>query len=242
MAIDEHPGRTPLEDLFLLMSWKEQDEYAARKAFAELYQRYVRYLDYICSTFKLHNNSNDNEMRQTIRNNVLVIAYEKAGILLDFKKGSEEKEKDLMFRGWLGTTAWNLFLAILKQHKKEKEREEESNPYNDVEYEDENLRPKLPRFIEYSEIPDVIAEDEPETQFMSAERAQLELALNLLTEKEKDITLTYLNLEDKQGNIPTEIRNNLAQTYKVLPESLRKIKQRTMRKLIDRLNPKRVNV
>ncbi len=242
MAIDEHPGKTPLEDLFLLMSWKDQDRPEAEKAFTQLYQRYVRYLDYICSKFKLYYNSNDIEMQQSIRNDVFILAFEKAGILLDFKKGIGEKEKDLMFRAWLAQTAKWFFLGILRDHKKEKEQVEAANPYMNVENEEDGSKSKLPRFVEYTDIPDGIAEDESESLFISAEHAQLELALAQLSEKEKDITLTYLNLEDKQGNIPPEIRKKLAQAYKVLPESLRKTKQRTLQKLSDRLNPKRVNV
>ena len=77
---------------------------------------------------------------------------------------------------------------------------------------------------------------ETDDPFVSKERAQLELALALLPEKNRAITFTYLTLEDEQGRIPSDIRNSLAKTFGVLPDSLPSIKRRTIKDLINKID------
>ena len=202
----------------------------AEKAFAELYQRYLVYLRFICSKFKV-NKSTDTEMQKTILNNVFNMAFQQAEKLLDFKRGIDEKQKDLMFKCWLGKTAKRFFNRILTEREREKII---------VDFEENTTQ--CPVFISYDEILEQAASIESDEPFVTKERAQLDLALALLPEKNRAITYTYLTLADEQGRIPPDIRNNLAKTFGVLPDSLRAIKRRTIEDLIKKLNPQRVNV
>lgn len=221
MAIKLPQGGTPLEDLLLRISWKDEDRLDADKAFTELYKRYNKYVRYICSKFNV-NKYTDSEMQEALFNNVFNEVFCKAEKLLDFKKGIEEEEKDRMFRTWLAKSAQWFFNRILTENKREKAR--------------------CPEFISYDEILEQAERFETDEPFATTERAQLELALALLPEKNRAITFTYLTLEDEQGRIPSDIRNSLAKAYGVLPDSLPAIKRRTIKDLIKKLNPQRVNV
>ena len=95
----------------------------------------------------------------------------------------------------------------------------------------------MPEFVSDIDVLEIPVYTEPTETFVSAEMKLLEFELNKLTEKERDITFTYLKLEDEHGNIDPDIRDKLAKTYKILPDSLRQVKKRTVEKLINKLNP-----
>lgn len=230
MAVKLPQGEAPLEDLLLRISWKEDDRADAEKAFSQLYQRYNRYVRFICSKFNV-NKYTDSDMQQTIFNNVFNMVFQKAEKLLDFQKGIDEKQKDLMFKCWLGKTARSFFNRILTERKRTKII---------VDY--ATGETMIPQFIGYEEIMDKAESCETEEPFISNERAQLDLALMQMPEKNREITFAYLTMEDEHGTIPTDIRKSLAKAFGVLPDTLRKIKQRTIESLIKKLNPKRVNV
>ncbi|MDY0104570.1 MAG: hypothetical protein RBS07_16680 [Lentimicrobium sp.] len=230
MDIKLPQGGTPLEDLLLRISWQVEDKHEAQKAFAELYNRYSRYVGYICSTCTVNKNT-DFEMHKIMVNKVFIKVFLNAEKLLNFKKGSEEKEKDLMFKAWLGRAATWEFTSILRDKKK-----------GEIIVDFSTGEKKPPVFVSYEEIM-MQAESCEETEpFVSKERAQLDLAWAQMPEKNRDITLTYLQLEDERGRIPTDISKNLAKLHGVLPETLNKIKTRTIEGLIKKLNPERANV
>ncbi len=206
-----------LEDLFLLMSWQADDRMEAEAAFSELYSRYLVYLSFICKTYKMFNDERDIEVQETIRDTVFNDAFSNAGKLLNFKKGVSDYQKDKMFKGWLGKTSKNEFLKIIKRKEK--------------------FDQQFPEFTSDFDTLEIPEYTEPTETFASNERKLLEFELNKLTEKERDITFTYLKLEDEQGNIDPDIREKLAKTYKILPDSLRQVKKRTVEKLINKLNP-----
>lgn len=206
----------PLEDLFLLMSWQADNRMEAEAAFSEIYSRYFRYLNFICKTYKMFSDERDVEVQETIRDNVFNLVFKNAGKLLNYKNGVSEHEKDRMFKGWLGKTSKNEFLKILK-------RKEKSNQ-------------QLPEFVCDIDALEIPVYTEPTETFVSAKMKLIEFELNKLSEKERDITLTYLKLEDDQGNIDPDIRDKLAKAYKILPDSLRQVKKRTVEKLINKLN------
>jgi DNA-directed RNA polymerase specialized sigma24 family protein len=229
------PGTQTLEDLLLIISYKNEDLPAARKAFSELHNRYSKYLYYICGKFTL-SRASDAEMQESILNDVFVAVYENADNLLEYKRGIDENEKDLMFKAWLVKTAKSFFDKILKEYSEKFitiETTDEENPFK----QSENNPTRLPRFISYSVIEESLAAGEPVVPFNSEERNRLDLAIDKLSAKERDITLTYLNLEDEHGHIPRYIREALAFEHGMLPESVRKTKQRTVKKLKSILNP-----
>ena len=206
----------PLEDLFLLMSWQADNRMEAEAAFSEIYNRYFVYLNYICNTYRMFSDERDIEVQETIRNNVFHLVFKNAGKLLNYKNGVSEDEKDKMFKGWLGKTSKNEFFKILK-------RKEKSNQ-------------QVPEFVSDIDVLEIPVYTEPTETFVSAEMKLLEFEMNKLTEKERDITFTYLKLEDEHGNIDPDIRDKLAKAYKILPDSLRQVKKRTVEKLINKLN------
>lgn len=229
------PETQTLEELLLIISYKNEDLPAAHKAFAELYFRYLKYLKSICKSFTLSRES-DAAMKESIINDAFIAVYENADHLLEYKKGIDESEKDLMFKSWLAKTAKSFFDKILKEYYEQfitNEAPDEENLFK----QSESALKRLPRFISYSVIEDSLSVAEPAVPFTSEERVRLDLAIDQLTDKQRDITLTYLNLEDEHGHIPRYIREVMAQEHGMLAESLRKVKQRTIRDLKSKLNP-----
>jgi hypothetical protein len=231
------PGTQTLEDLLLIISYKNEDLPAAHKAFAELYFRYLKYLSFICSKFTLlRTEDEESEMQKTICNDVFLTVFNHSESLLNFNKGVDEVTKDKMFRVWLGTTAKRFFFRIYEKYSEEfiiNKADDDENIFK----QSKNSPTRLPRFTSYSLIENSLAVAEPDVPFTSEERVRLDLAIDQLSDKERDITFTYLNLEDDHGNIPTHIREALACEYGMLPESVRKTKQRTVKKLKTNLNP-----
>jgi RNA polymerase sigma-70 factor (ECF subfamily) len=73
--------------------------------------------------------------------------------------------------------------------------------------------------------------DKEDTDFISPEKRILDKALNTLSEKEKDILLTYMQYSDGNKHLPDEVINELCQRYGTLPATLRQIKKRSLDKI-----------
>jgi DNA-directed RNA polymerase specialized sigma24 family protein len=176
-------------------------------------------------------------MQESILNDVFMTVYEKAGQLLDFKNGCPEEEKDKMFRAWMGTTARNFFLKIADEYERQfidvEEREADSL------YElGGSHSSRIPRMESLSEIENFGKTDEPETVIDSKKLAELKMALNQMDEGDRDIILLYANFEDENGhsNLPNYLRNSYAEKHQILPDSVRRKRQRALIKLKSKLN------
>jgi len=70
-----------------------------------------------------------------------------------------------------------------------------------------------------------------DTTFISPEKKELENALLTLSEKEKDILLTYMQYSDGKKHLPDELISELCKRHSTLPATLRQIKKRTLEKI-----------
>jgi hypothetical protein len=170
-------------------------------------------------------------MHKVMVNNVFLNVFLNAEKLLNFKSGAEEADKDRMFRSWLGRAAAWEFTRILRDKKK-----------GEIIVDFSTGETKPPVFVSYDEIMEQAENCKEAEPIASKERIQLDLVWAQLPEKNRDITKTYMQLGDERGRIPTDISKNLAKLHGVLPETLNKIKTRTIEGLIKKLNPERANV
>lgn len=236
MHMKTNPSNQSLEDLLLIISWKEDDKQAADAAFSLLYKKYFKYLRYICAKFRL-NGADNAEMQESILNDVFMTVYEKASQLLDFRNGCPEEEKDKMFRAWMGKTARHLFLKIADEYSRQFIDAEDSEA--DSLYEEGGSHSsRIPRMVSLSEIENFDKTDEPETVIESKKLAEIKVALDQLDEREQEIILLYANFEDEDGhsNLPNYLRNSYAEKHQILPDSVRKTRQRALKKLKSKLN------
>ena len=72
---------------------------------------------------------------------------------------------------------------------------------------------------------------EEDIDFVSPEKKDLDKALDTLSEKEKDVLLTYMLYSDGKKHLPDEIIRELCQRYCTLPATLRQIKKRSLEKV-----------
>ena len=70
-----------------------------------------------------------------------------------------------------------------------------------------------------------------DNEIPSPEKKVLEEALNILSEKEKDVLLTYMQFSDGNKHLPDEIISELCQKHSTLPATLRQIKKRSFDKV-----------
>jgi RNA polymerase sigma factor (sigma-70 family) len=100
-----------------------------------------------------------------------------------------------------------------------------------------DLLKKETSFIHLNEdvysIPDV---DDAEEITPSLEKREVDKALNLLSDKEKDILLTYMQYSDGNKHLPDEVISELCRRYSTLPANLRQIKKRSLNKVKDHIN------
>ena len=78
-----------------------------------------------------------------------------------------------------------------------------------------------------------VSSEEKEINILSLEKKVLGEALNKLSEKEKDILLTYMQYSDGNKHLPDEVISELCQRYGTLPATLRQIKKRSLQKIND---------
>jgi RNA polymerase sigma factor (sigma-70 family) len=76
-----------------------------------------------------------------------------------------------------------------------------------------------------------ISNDEDEAIITSPEKEKLDNALNSLSERDKDILLTYMQYSDGNKHLPDEVISELCQRYNTLPATLRQIKKRSLDKM-----------
>ena len=77
----------------------------------------------------------------------------------------------------------------------------------------------------------VISDVEEDINIETPEKRALDEALQTLSEKERDILLTYMMYQDGNKHLPDEVMKFLCDRYATTSVNLRKIKQRTLEKV-----------
>lgn len=76
-----------------------------------------------------------------------------------------------------------------------------------------------------------LVEYDDEEDYITPEQQQLNQALSHISEKERDIILTYMMYQDGNKHLPDDILNELRLRYNTTSENIRQIKKRAMTKL-----------
>ena len=195
-----------LANLFLAMAMKEDDQAEAEKAFSEFYYRYKDYLHTVirkvCSSWKMYGE----ELIESVFQNTFLTVFEKAELFIIIDELEFEKQ-EIRMKAWLGEIAKNEMNMLLRKMKDEKDKLEYTD---DFSFGFKNV-------------------DEPITY--SEDYLLAEKAISSLSERDRDILVTYLIYEDGNKKLPREEIQRLANLWNVLPDNLRQIRKRSFDKM-----------
>jgi len=196
-----------LEDILLVISYKDEDPDKATVAFNLLYREYSKLL--YAGLRKNHGIKDDQFLDAIVNNTFLKIYYNP----LFSNPQNEQHKSDRFFKAWIFTIAKNELQDLLQEFKIL-----EINTTNTNE----------PAFIEtFLEIEKVNLDIE------SINYTLLEDALNILPKRDRDV-LRFLYLYQEEGKkTPTSILNELCNYYGITKENIRQIKSRSEKKIIE---------
>ncbi len=190
----------------------------AEKAFAEFYQRHIRYMYFICK--RDYANTLGEDGAEDLVQDTFVRAYEKAHTFSD--DGITEPDKlALRTHGWLRRIAANLFQDML--------RRETSVP----------TQPLAPEHEE--QLADTPSADDEQEPPESAQMKLIKEALSKLSEREQDIVRTVYQWYEKDKKLPSHVIDDLTEKHKTTPENIRKILSRARKKIEEFINAQGTN-
>lgn len=196
-----------LANLFLAMAMKEEDRQNAEKAFTEFYNRYKNFLFTVikkaCKSWEMYGD----ELIETVFENTFLTVFDKAETFLKLDDIPFERQEKRM-KAWLSQIAKNEMLQLLKQYRIDKDK------------------------IEFTDDLNFIERIENETEEITSDDILLaEKALKTLSERDRNILITYLIYEDGNKKLPSSEIQKLADMWGVLPDNMRQIKKRSLAKL-----------
>jgi RNA polymerase sigma factor (sigma-70 family) len=196
-----------LAELFLSMAMKEENLQEAEKAFAKFYNLYKNYLytvaKKVCKNWTMYGD----DLIQDVHQNTFLTVYENAENFIQIEDVPFERQERHL-KAWLGTIAKNEMLQLLREQKENKEK---TTYLPDLSYfDDKEIESTLP---------------------ISENVLLVEKALNSLTERDRDILITYLMFEDGNKKLPSEEIQRLADIWDVHPDNMRQIKKRSIEKV-----------
>jgi RNA polymerase sigma factor (sigma-70 family) len=196
-----------LADLFLSMAMKDDDRQNAEKAFTEFYNRYKRFIYTVikkaCKPWEMYGQ----ELIDTVFESTFLNVYEKAEIFMIVDEIPFERQERRL-KSWLSQVAKNEMLQLLRQYRIDKDK---------IEYSDD---------LSFIEIIDSETEEIKSDDILLAEKA-----LQTLSERDRNILVTYLMYENGNKKLPSIEIQKLADMWGVLPDNLRQIKKRSLAKL-----------
>ena len=196
-----------LAELFLSMAMKEDDRKEAEKAFAVFYSRYKNYLYTVirkaCKSWTMYGD----ELIESIHQNTFITVFEKAEKFMLIENIPFEKQEKRM-KSWLAKIAHNEMLILLRELRPNNEN---------IEYHDE---------LSFLENIDEEIEPQKSDDFLLAEKA-----LNTLSDRDRNILVTYLMFEDGNKKLPRSEIQRLADMWGILPDNMRQIKKRSLQKV-----------
>lgn len=195
-----------LEEVLLLLSYKDEDQKSANDAFTELYREYSKFLYALVRKKLSQMGVFDEQIMETAVGNIFLKIYENP---LVFKVPENEKT-DNCFKAWLSVVSKNELLVLFKQYY-------ETNV---------TLEPTITDTVfEDTEVKDPITE--------SINVKLMQDALNTLSERDREVLSTlYLYHEDGK-NTPSTILDMLCKMYGTTKDNIRQIKKRSEAKIID---------
>lgn len=189
------------EDLFVMMSFREENEAEAKEAFRLFYNRYKNLLWSLCYGLcrKLDVN-NGKELAEYIFTNTMIAIYEHPTY-------DSSKSK---LSTWMSKIAYHEALDLINGHK----------------INDSKNCVSLNETMAIS-----TSEDVDSTRYSLPQRKVLDDALNTLTEREKEILLICMMHQEPHKHLSYEVLNELGSRFGTTPANVRQIKKRALDKL-----------
>lgn len=202
MQLDE------LEEILLSFAYKDEDINKAHNAFEQLYKEYSKFLFAVVRNNIAKMSVNDEEMIETIVNNVFLTLYEKPPMNFEVKDG---KSVDGSFKAYLSVMAkhesLNQFERYFKTH-----------------------------LVLTSDVTEEIAFQDTEVDLNIAVSVNLKNmmdALNTLTERDREI-LRMLYLYQEEGKkTPSQVLDTICEIFDTTRDNIRQIKKRSEAKIIE---------
>jgi len=193
------------EELFILMSYRDENKIEAQKAFTIFYNRYKDFLwnlcFFICRNCKTPENE---ELAKDLFQNTM-ISINTYGHTFDPKRSKVTTWMSRIAKGEL----YQLMCGI-KEYRI-----------------DEKLEVLLESVVD--------EKSENDFEFQSPEQIALQEALESLSEREQEILLTYIMYEDGKKQLPPEMRQHLLDKYATTQQNIQQIKSRSLKKIKDHI-------
>lgn len=195
-----------LEDILLKISFKEDDEQLALESFNLLYKDYSKLLMSIVKKNLKDMGIYDEQLLHTVINNVFFKLYVNP---LSFTVPKTAKN-DSCFKSWLSVVSSNELKSLITEYFGKESSLQLVN---------------ADKTFESVEVNEEISE--------SMNTKLLNEALNSLTIRDRDILLTLYNYYEEGKKTPTEVLNQIAKLHNTTKPNIRKIKERSEKKIID---------
>jgi len=189
------------EDLFFLMSLKDEDEAEAQEAFRIFYEKNKRLLWSLCySVCNKLDISNVEELAKCVFNNTMTAIYEHP--TYDARKSK--------LSTWMSRIAYHETLDLIADFKINDTKK--NVPLN------EKIAEAIPEVEEFSD-------------FETPEKKLLNEALNQLHDRDREILLTCMMYKEVNKHIPDEILLHLSNKYSTTTVNIRQIRKRALDKV-----------
>lgn len=202
-----------LENILLCFSLRDENRTEAEKAFEIFYKEYSKYIFVVISKLKMsYPNFYDDIIDVTV-NNTLLKVYENPP--LDFKILDSDTDNDVnnKFKAYLVKKAKWLFYDSMK-----------TNQF---------LRSFDLRIDDEDDLFEPILLPLPDKNFKLEKNLKtLQEVIVTLSEKERDILLTIFEYYDCGKKLPKEVLQVLSGSHKITKDSIRKVKERGIKKII----------
>ena len=195
-----------LAEMFLSMALKEDNRPDAEKTFSVFYNRYKNYLYTIvkkaCKSWEMYGD----ELVEAVFENTFLTVYAKAESFMVIEDIPFERQEKRM-KSWLCKIAKNEMLQLLQQFKIDKDKIEYTDDLSFLENINEEILPQAT------------------SDYMLAEKA-----LQTLSERDRNILVTYLMFEDGNKKLPSTEIQRLSDMWNIHPDNMRQIKKRSLAK------------
>jgi RNA polymerase sigma factor (sigma-70 family) len=194
------------EELFLLMSYKDENQIEAQKAFSIFYDRYKNFLWNLCY-FICHNckTNENNELAKDLFQNTMISIYTYGNTF------DPQKSKVTTWMSRIAKSELYKLLCDIKEYRI-----------------DENLEVLLSESAANEEM-------ETDFENQSPEQNALKEAIESLSEREQEVLLTYIMYEDGNKQLPLAIRQHLIDKYATTQQNIQQIKSRSLKKIKDHI-------
>ena len=201
-------------DLLTIISWKGEDEYAAREALGELYRRNAPYLTAVC--LRAYRRSIGDDAVHDLVSDTFLRVFRHAAAAFEPSDETDAENIRKHVRAWLGTITYNLFLMKLRGATEQSTKLIDGNKCgripNPVQFPSENL-------CKYDEIRNVIE--------------------NELTARERDVLYARLwnyDVNAEKQMFDPDVLADLVEQWGTTNANIRQILSRTLRKIRDHLS------